>query len=1620
MNTVSNNGMSLKTQGYASKRHIGRWSVAISLTMALLGGMSQPVMAAHPAAAVSQAANPRSSSAKATANASSTLLRVRLEGMQAPGTATPVQVRYQSVKSKVSSRLSPVFIAGDFVVAGQKTAEGAARSFLTQLSSDFGIPQLGQVLMLQSVQTDSLGITHLRFGLVHQGVAVDGAALMVHVDKHLHIRSVNGHMVGVDAIGANPSRTAEQALSLAQLGMEEELASPDRPSLSPQALKLTPVGEPSLQFLVDRASPDGRTYLAWRVKLGLWSVWIDANSGAMLRRTLAMETVGLDTYTHNGDEYSSTVLVASEDPYFRAASIDAEEEAAHGHARDYGQYLEDSFGRSSLDDNGYRLSMVVQDGNYANAYWDGYGTYFGTGWATRDIVGHEFTHGLTEFSAGLDYYSEPGALNESFSDVFGAMLDRDDWLEGEEASGRSVDNPVRSLSDPHKNGRFNPNQGYDADTNSGQPASYDELVDSSDPICYTTGDYYNECVHFNSGIQNHAAYLLSEGGDYNGVTVYGIGREAAEQIFFRTLTLRLTSYSDYADARDNAVEAARELYGEGSLPHLSTQNAFAAVGLGSTVTYQDTDGDGMVDAWEEAHGLDPLVDDSASDLDGDGLSNLAEYQANTLPEQFDTDSDGTSDGDEVSQGQDPRNPSDNRPVARAGADQRVGQLNLVSLDGSGSSDPNGDALSHRWRFISAPAGSSLAGSALPDVSNPSFTPDVAGTYVLGLVVNDGKVDSLEDTVTVRAVQELRVPEQYATIQEAIDAAQSGDIIKVGPGTYPGVINFYGKELALMSTDGPEVTIIDAELKGSAVTAESGEPEGTSLEGFTVRNGSSYYGGGIYVYASQLAVSHCILDHNEAMYGGALAVEYAGLSLTESTIADNYAGYEGGALYAYSSNGLELSNNEMRNNESEFDGGALWVYYTGLHLANNIIRNHYQGDYDSAAVEIQDYSQAVIVNNLFIDNAGGGAADVYVNYCDADLRNNIFAGSGSGSAIDQYYGNATIAYNLFGTYPDGPMMDGQDPTGVDGNLSGDAMLSAYSNDGIPTNDDFALMPQSPAIDTGDPAESYNDRDGSRNDMGNQGGPLGADLTDTDGDGMSDVWEIRYGLDPYSDDSSGDLDGDGLTNLEEYVLHTNPSKTDTDADGIDDNVEVQNGQDPRDPADNRPVAFAGDDTTVEVGDTLVLQGAGEDPNGDTLTYVWSLTKKPADSQLISKDLVSFADGTVRFSPDVRGSYTLSLVVNDGRANSSPDSVNVSALGVLKVPSQFATVQSAVEAAFEHERVLVAPGVYNETINVSKSLRIESEGGSAVTILSGEGAYDRVITFDGAEGIELTGFTVREGYDWYGGGLFVSNGSAELTDMQFIQNGATTGGAIALNWYASMSCVNCNFEDNQAESGAAIYVYDDSTLELSDSRLRNNVGEYGVIESYGGSISLLRTEMLENSSSVNGSLNSSYGSVKVINCLFEANETTDTEGAAGVHLSGGSGELRNNTFAGNWGPVTGDVWMSGADVRFENNILAGGSPIAVYGDARNTLDAQYNDVYGYRIRYGGSLAEQTGRNGNVSVPARFVSYTRDNITGNDNFHLQPSSPVRDAGTPEAAQNDSNGTRNDMGMYGGPDAKQ
>lgn len=234
------------------------------------------------------------------------------------------------------------------------------------------------------------------------------------------------------------------------------------------------------------------------------------------------------------------------------------------------------YGRHSIDGSGMPLNASVHYGQkYDNAFWDGEQMVFGDGDGDLfldftlpvDVIGHELTHGVTQHTANLEYYGQSGALNESVSDVFGSLIkqyalgqtaDQADWLIGSGLLAPDVTGTaLRSMKAP--------GTAYDDDAlgKDPQPATMDDFVRTSRD---------NGGVHINSGIPNHAFYLLA-------TALGGNAWERAGKIWYDTLTGgQLRSTADFAEFARMTVATARTLYGDGDAAQ-AVLKAWSQVGV---------------------------------------------------------------------------------------------------------------------------------------------------------------------------------------------------------------------------------------------------------------------------------------------------------------------------------------------------------------------------------------------------------------------------------------------------------------------------------------------------------------------------------------------------------------------------------------------------------------------------------------------------------------------------------------------------------------------------------------------------------------------------------------------------------------------------------------------------------------------------------------------------------------------------------------------------------------------------------------------------------------------------------------------------------------------------------
>jgi Zn-dependent metalloprotease len=502
-------------------------------------------------------------------------------------------------------------------------AEGtqvSAQTFVDLYKDELGLASDDELKPFRVV-TDRLGQTHYRFQQHHKGRRLAAVELFVH-EKNGAVFLVHGELVpGLD-LEVIPLLSEPEALSRAMTHlaaedyMWEDAANEaflKREQNDPRAT-FYPKGELCLTRGLQEMKPenfrlayrfdiyaekplnryaidiDARTgeVLEVRTRLlpadvpgrgqsvydGTVSITIDQADSSSYRLRQAQRGNGIETYDmRHGTDYDAALDFVDADTNFTDANAAAGVSAHWAAEATYDYYLT-QHGRRSYDDNDGKLLSYVHFGNdFFNAFWDGARMTFGDGnnnrtpLTTADVFGHELTHGVTEFSAGLEYANESGALNESFSDIFGEAIEafikgQNDWLIGAQFGA------IRSMADP---GLF------------GNPDTYFGrfwVPTVSEP--QASNDWGG--VHSNSGVQNQWFYLLTAGGEGTNdrnetYAVTGIGLEQASQIAYRNLTTYLGPSSGYFDVRLASIFSALDLFGADSPQYRAALDAWFAVGV---------------------------------------------------------------------------------------------------------------------------------------------------------------------------------------------------------------------------------------------------------------------------------------------------------------------------------------------------------------------------------------------------------------------------------------------------------------------------------------------------------------------------------------------------------------------------------------------------------------------------------------------------------------------------------------------------------------------------------------------------------------------------------------------------------------------------------------------------------------------------------------------------------------------------------------------------------------------------------------------------------------------------------------------------------------------------------
>ncbi|MEM6766618.1 MAG: M4 family metallopeptidase [Bacteroidota bacterium] len=451
-------------------------------------------------------------------------------------------------------------------------------------------------LSLYRDELDELSHYHMRYQQVYKGLEVYGAELNIHF-KPDGQQSMDGFLYPTPAVNTQARLSMDQVTDIA-FEHVEALVAVHRYEVKVSTLFSRPKNKSQLIIYPD-PQVEGKFHLAYHLTifpnfLHRYEYFVDAQSGAILTyydhtcsigpATAQGQHLNGQNFTFNtfdegngftmldvtqnmfsgnqnnpqqGDGFILTVDMQNtsiDDPEFTEVRSPNNqwsrlEVSAHVNAAISYNYFEQVHGRNSINGGGGDvvsfINVADEDGRgLDNAFWNGEFMFYGNGDVafdplakSLDVGGHEMTHGVIQATANLVYQDQPGALNESFADVFAVMIDREDFQLGEDIVNPNVfrSGALRDLADPNNGGNRLGDNGW-------QPKHMDEIF---------TGTEDNGGVHINSGIPNHAFYLFAQ----------SVGKERAERVYYRALSVYLKRSSDFQDCRIAVIQSAEDLYG---------------------------------------------------------------------------------------------------------------------------------------------------------------------------------------------------------------------------------------------------------------------------------------------------------------------------------------------------------------------------------------------------------------------------------------------------------------------------------------------------------------------------------------------------------------------------------------------------------------------------------------------------------------------------------------------------------------------------------------------------------------------------------------------------------------------------------------------------------------------------------------------------------------------------------------------------------------------------------------------------------------------------------------------------------------------------------------------------
>jgi predicted outer membrane repeat protein len=816
---------------------------------------------------------------------------------------------------------------------------------------------------------------------------------------------------------------------------------------------------------------------------------------------------------------------------------------------------------------------------------------------------------------------------------------------------------------------------------------------------------------------------------------------------------------------------------------------------------------------------------------------------------------------------------------------------------------------------------------------------------------------------------IHVPDDFTTIQVGILAASEGDTVLVADGTYTGTgnrdISFNGKNIVIMSENGPEVTIIDCQGTESvphrAFIFNNNEGSTSIVEGLTMINGYGLdeygmsKGGALFCYGTSPKFINCVFSNNACHgRGGAVAAWASSPIFDNCSFIDNSA-FHGGGVY--------LSAGSFKNNTLNHEPMLINCTFSGNYALTD---NGYGG-----GICARIWNMDVTVEGcVFFDNIakyGGGisvgqSTNIYISNCTFAYNSADYGGS-----IDIYYAGTSEVHNSIISY----------------SLNSLAFYKQNVNQLSITCCDM---------------------------FGNFGGDWVGDMS---------LFLGKYGNiseDPlFCDASSSDFSIQGTSPCSPFM---NPECSLIGALDIDCHGEIEYpiaaainfGSSPNDHLIYQPtpeIFWSYIDTAA----TSQLQYEIEVGTDDDWTT----------AEMWSTGPVSSSDTSVIYTglPLTRGeTYYIRVRVNNGTiwGNWLENWFMLNPGFVVRVPDDVLTIQAGIDLTMSGDTVLIAPGTYtgdgNRDLDYGgRNIIVVSEGGPEVTILDCEGSQSephRAFNFISGENSSaiLDGFTLTGGYGNFSDGYYV-------------------GGAIYLA-NTNPTIKNCIFDQNDAESGGAIYG-DDASPVFADCEFTTNLASHlgGSLAIFSGEPTFNTCIFSNNGGGTKGGAIAGYDAITIMNeCTFNNNSAED---GGAVHFEGFIGKrsatvsmdicvlndnialtnggavyfgvntaasLHNCTLADNEAIIASGIYTQSSDYLIvENCIIAYGiSGEAIYCGEPGIPDITCSDIYGnFGGDWVGCISSLAGINFNFSDDPMFC----DRIT--DDYRLNfPSSPCYNGNTP------------------------